>query len=245
MNHPIYKTGKLSPITDERTLAFGDFLRAPVKLPATYSTDLAYPGCIPHMYLNDTYGDCVMAARGEQQGRFDLKRTGKVPNITDAEIKKEYFKETGGADTGLNMLDSFKAWRKGWIAGGKKRTIGAYFSVDFRNATEVKQAIYLHGGIPIGVELPDDAMDEFTRGKAWTTTKLPPDPDEGHCIYLTGWTATAFTAITWAQYQQLSPAWLKRYCDEAWAIFDDLNQPKFRKAMDHAAIREQLERVAA
>lgn len=245
MNHLVFKTGKLAPKHDERTLMFSSVLRAPVKLPATYSIDLAHPGARPHMFLNDTYGDCVMAARAEQQLRFDLLRNGKVPTITDAEVKKEYFKETGGGDDGLVILDSLKAWRKGWTAGGKKRTIDAYASVNFKNVDELKQAIYLHGGIPTGVELPDDAMDEFTSGKAWTNTKLRPDPEEGHCVYLTGWTATNFTAITWAQYQNVSPAWLKKYCDEAWAVMDNMSQPKARKAIDQVAVLRHLERVAA
>jgi hypothetical protein len=241
----IFKTGKLPATDDARTLLFRSVLRAAAKVPATYSLDLAHPGCRPRMFLNDTYGDCVIAARAEQQMRFGLLRNGAAPNITDAEVKREYFRETGGADSGLNMLASLKAWRKGWTAGGARRTISAYAAVDYRSPTEVKQAIYIHGGIPIGVNLPDDAMDEFTRGKPWSTTRRPPDPDEGHCVYLTGWTKAGPTAITWAQYQQLSWAWLKKYGDEAWTVFDNLDQPRFRNAIDHAAVRRYLEEVTA
>ena len=71
-------------------------------------------------FLNDSLGDCVIAARANQTLRFEAAEQKKVLNITDAEVKREYLKEAGGADSGLVMLDSLNLWRKsGWKAAGK------------------------------------------------------------------------------------------------------------------------------
>jgi hypothetical protein len=36
---------------------------------------------------------------------------GSVVMITDKDVTREYFKETGGPDAGLVVLDSLKAWQ--------------------------------------------------------------------------------------------------------------------------------------
>jgi hypothetical protein len=95
--------------------------------------------------------------------------------------------------------------------------------------------------MPIGVALPDDAMDEFTHGKPWSNTKLPPDQNEGHCIYLTGYTATGPTCITWGGYQALTWAWLTKYCDEAYFVLDDPANPKYNEVLDHDVLHAHLE----
>jgi len=62
--------------------------------------------------------------------RFELVEQGKVIHITDAKVEKEYFKETGGPDSGLVVLDSLKLWRKpGWRAAGKRYTIKAFAQI--------------------------------------------------------------------------------------------------------------------
>lgn len=244
MNHP-YKLGKLAPVHDERTLQFRSVLKPRVKIPASFAVDQAHPGCRPHMFLNDEIGDCVMAGRAELQMRLDLIRTGKVPTITDAEVKKEYFKETGNVDSGLDILNSLKAWQKGWTAGGRKEHIKTFGAVNWKDPQELRQAIFINNGLIVGVALPDNAMDYFTAGKAWSNTSQRPDPNEGHCIVFTGYTPKEITAITWAQYQLLTDAWAKKYLDEAFFVVDDPNNPRLRKYIDHAAVRRHLEQVAA
>src|SRR6266545_1991492 len=96
--HPIFKLGKAPAKRDARNLMFAAILKAPVALPKEYDFDLKHPGIPTPMFANDDYGDCVIAGRAHQTLRFELIEQGSVMMIPDAQVLKEYFKETGGAD---------------------------------------------------------------------------------------------------------------------------------------------------
>jgi hypothetical protein len=113
------------------------------------------------MFLNDKYGDCVIAATANMTRNFENFEQGKDPAITDADVKTQYFKETGGADAGLVELDHLNTWRKsGFLAGGKVYTIHGFASVDWKNHDEVKYCIYLLNGIFLGLALPITAQSQ-------------------------------------------------------------------------------------
>jgi len=96
------------------------------------------PGCRPP-FANDTYGDCVIAGRAHQTLRFESLEQGKRLTITDREVLEEYFKETGGEDTGLVVLDSLKLWRRrGWKAAGARYRIKAFAEIDPGKKTEIR-----------------------------------------------------------------------------------------------------------
>ena len=99
--HPIFKLGKAPAKRDPRNLKFAAILKAPAKLPTEYDFDLKHPGIPTPMFGNDHYGDCVIAGRAHQTLRFELLEQNKKLQITDAEVLREYKKETGGPDTGL------------------------------------------------------------------------------------------------------------------------------------------------
>src|SRR5271156_1999839 len=91
-----------------------NFWSPDIVLPASYDIDANLPNGIvipTTMDLNDTAGDCVMAARAKQQRRFLVQETGIFPNITSAEIGTEYYSETGGPDSGLDPETSLELWR--------------------------------------------------------------------------------------------------------------------------------------
>lgn len=246
-----FKLGKLPAKIDARALKMRDFLRAPKPLPTSYSVDIAMPGCVPRMYLNDTYGDCAMACQAELQDRIVLKQTGKPAGITDAEVKKQYFKETGGEDSGLVLVDMLKVWHKtGWIAGGKKHQIEGFANVDWHNLTEVKTAIMLCLGLVHGVQLPEDAMSDFMKGKSWTSTKYEPDPEGGHCVYPLGWEdrKTAQTRgirlLTWGGITIASYDWFLKYTDESKSVVpkpDNISKAQF----DHTTFNREKAKAAA
>lgn len=238
------KTGKLAAVHDPRTIRFAEILRAPKKLPTSYYVDTKFPGCDPHMYLNDTFGDCTLAMQAEIQDRLVLEETGKPANIKDAEVEKQYFKETGGQDTGLNLLDVFKWWnRYGWIAGGKLRKLGGFVSVDWHNIDEVKAAIMAYRGLGVGVQLPEDAMSQFVHHKPWAKTKHAPDPNEGHAIVCVGWNKNTFRWITWSAYQDSSADWLEECVDEMYNPFDNIKKLDPRM-IDVGHLRSRLAKVA-
>lgn len=243
MSHPLYKFGKTKASRDKRNLSLKSVLLSTPVLPAEYSFDTAHPGVPLRMFKNDVYGCCVLAERAHQTMRFEFAETGKVPQITDTDVTREYFKETGGIDSGLNMLASLKAWRTGWKAAGRKYKITAFAEIDRTSRDQVRHAIYADVGASIGVALPASAMAEFDAGKPWS--KTTGRGLDGHCIYLVGYTKQGPVCITWGQRQQMTWAWFRKYCDEAYAVFDSLDTVKIKKLIHTDAVLRHLAKVAA
>lgn len=232
--HKVFKLGKAPAKKDKRNLKFAAVLRAaPPTVPSSYDFDTSHPGIATPMFANDTLGCCVISGRAHQTLRFEDIEQGALITITDTEVRNEYFKETGGGDTGLVVLDSLKLWRtKGWKAARKTYKISSFAEVAFTNHLEMRQAIYSDVGIGIGVELPISAQAQIQTGQPWDVTTGPHSAKGswgGHYVYIPGYTPTGPVCVTWGRKQQMTWAWLDKYCDEAYAIFDAHNT--FKKAM--------------
>jgi len=167
--------------------------------------------------------------------------------VTDKDITKEYFKETGGPDSGLVVLDSLNLWRqKGWKAARHTYHIKAFAEVDRANHDEVRQAVFADVGIGLGVGLPNDAKAQIQTGQPWDVTHGPgakPYSWGGHYVYVPGYTPAGPVCVTWGRKQQMTWAWFDKYCDEAYAIFDGGNRFK-KKMIDVAKLDAFLETVA-
>jgi len=118
------------------------------------------------MFANDVHGDCVMAGRAHVTLRFEDIEQGSILMISDQDVLKEYFKESGGADSGLNILDSLNEWRHtGWRAAKKNYKIHAFAQVTPTNHDEVQAAVYLLTAAYIGLALPQSAQAQIQTGQ--------------------------------------------------------------------------------
>lgn len=235
-SHPNFKLGKAPAKADERNLKFAAILKAPVTLPAEYDFDVQHPGIPLPMFANDEYGDCVIAGRAHQTLRFEFIEQGKLLTITDKEVTDEYFKESGGVDEGLVVLDSLKQWRQeGWNITGEDFKIKAFSQINQMDADEVRSAIFLDLGVGIGLSLPKTAKWQIDAGKPWDVVDGPgsaPRSWGGHYVFVSGYTTLGPVCITWGRKQQITWAFMDKYCDEAYAIFDALNTAKLKKALN-------------
>jgi len=242
--HPIFKLGKVPAKRDPRNLKFAAILKAPAKLPTEYDFDLKHPGIPTPMFGNDHYGDCVIAGRAHQTLRFELLEQNKKLQITDAEVLREYKKETGGPDTGLVVLESLKLWRApGWTAAKHKYTVKAFAELNRANHSQVKQAIVLDVGVGLGLSLPISAQGQFQSGQPWDVVSGPngkPNSWGGHYVHVPGYTSKGPVCVTWAQKHQMTWAFFDKYCDEAYAIIDAIDTAKKKKALDAAKLNAFL-----
>jgi hypothetical protein len=239
----VFKLGKAAARRDSRNLRFRALLRAQ-PLPAAYDFDTKHPGIPTPMFANDDKGDCVMAGRAHQTLRFEDIEQGSVLMITDKDVLNEYFRETGGVDSGLVVLDSLNLWRqKGWKVGKKNYKIQAYAEINSKSRDEMKQAIFADVGVGLGLQLPKSAQKQIQTGQPWTVT-TGPDAKVGswggHYVYVPGYTKQGPVCVTWGRKQQITWAWLSKYCDEAYAIFDAKDTFK-TKAISTKKIEEFLE----
>jgi len=246
--HPLFKLGKARARRDRRNLKFAAILRAPAPLPKEYDFDVKHPGIPTPIFANDRYGDCVIAGRAHQTLRFEEAEQRRILGITDEDVVREYFKETGGADSGLVVLDSLKRWRKqGWSAAKGRYRIRAFSELDRTVRAEVKQAIVLDIGVGLGLSMPLSAQEQFQAGKPWDVVRGPGGAVNswgGHYVHVPGYTTAGPVCVTWGRKQQMTWAFFAKYCDEAYAIIDAKDTAKLRKALDRKALNAFLARCA-
>jgi hypothetical protein len=229
----IVKFGKKPAKRDARNLKLSAILRAPPKLPAEYDFDVQHNGIPTPMFGNDYHGDCVIAGRAHQTLRFEDAEQKKILPITDTDVLKEWHLENGNTENGLSVLDSIKLWRtKGWKAAGKVYKIKAFAEIDRKNHDEVKSTVYADIGTGLGFALPDSALPEFHAGKPWTQTSKPPNQNNGHYVYIPGYTKIGPVCVTWGRKQQMSWAFFDKYCDEAYAMIDAADTQKKKALLD-------------
>lgn len=244
MVHPLRLLGKAKARASARDFAFLDFVKDKVIVPDNYAFTDKYPSIATPMFGNDTLGDCVQAEDAHHEKHFNMLETGKDLTITDKEVEKAYFSQTGGQDTGLVIGDNLDLYRKkGFTMGGKNRKLKAYAAVDYRSDASLRLAIYANCGVKVGIQLPLSASDQLNAGRVWD--KVPGKRGKagswgGHCVGLWGFRLDGKTrlykCITWGMYQEMTEAFVLAYMDEAFAMFDAAGTAKSsvvnKKALD-------------
>jgi hypothetical protein len=242
--HPLFKLGKANARHDERNLKLASILRAPVRLPASYDFDVNHPDIPLPMFANDRLGNCVIAGRAHQTLRFEKVEQNIVIQITENDVIKEYFKQTGGPDSGLIVLASLKLWRKsGWNVGKKRYKIKAFTEIAKLDHEEVKRAIFIDLGVGLGLRLPRSAQRQFQTGQIWEVARGSgslPNSWGGHYVYCAGYTPIGPVCVTWGRKQQMTWEFLDTYCDEAYGIIDAVNTPKKVRGLNAKALDQFL-----
>ena len=221
---------------DARNIKLSSILRTLPPYPPSYDVDIAYQNLTDNfMFKNDIYGDCVIAGRAHQTLRFeDFEQKSVIP-ITDADVTTEYFKESGGADSGLDITNSLNAWRQGWMAAGKNYSIYAYAEVTPANRNEVMAAMYLLNGLYIGLQLPITAQTQEVWDVVGGQDGIPGSWG-GHCVYLVAYDADGLTCITWGKRQKMTWAFLATYCNQAFAVIDNKDSWVANDTLDVTAL---------
>ena len=206
------KLGKLAPRHDARTLLFARYASLLPTSPAacTWAPSIGALGVMD----NDQYGDCVVAGYGHMIQTWTGADAGKPVVVPDKTILASYFKQSGGDDSGLVMLDACNYWRKTGLSSHK---LSAYTAVRPLDSRDVRSAVHLFGGLYAGVSLYLDDMDAFQAGKAWSA-KPNGSSIGGHCIPIIGYDPHWVYCVTWAKVQPCSWAWFNARCDEAYCL---------------------------
>ncbi|HZZ27710.1 MAG TPA: hypothetical protein VFE46_06845 [Pirellulales bacterium] len=247
--HPFFKLGKAPVRRDPRTMKFASLVKARITIPKEYDFDAQHRGIPTPMFANDRYGDCVMAGRAHQTLRFELVEQKKIISISDQDVIREYFEETGGADTGLVVLDSLQKWQSaGWLVGAANYKIRGYSELELANHDQVKQAIVLDLGVGLGLSLPLSAQVQFQTGKPWDVVRGPRGAVNswgGHYVFVPGYTTQGPVCVTWGRKQQMTWAFFDKFCDEAYAIIDAVDTQKIKQNIDVNKLEELIAVLAA
>ena len=167
------------------------------------------PSCTTHP---DGVGDCGFAGRQHNRmakaacyGETETWETGN-------QLVAEYLAYDGGQDSGVVLADVLLAWYK----AGK---ILGFAPVDHASPAQADAAMQAFKGVICGVDLPQNAQQQFSDGQPWTLAGQQPDPSLGHAIVKVsadghgadGW-------VTWGCRQDSDGAWSAACTVECWVI---------------------------
>ena len=243
---PTMKLGKLPASPRPTDLKFKTYLRGPLpKYPKTFGheTNIGVWG----MLGNDTVGDCTIAGAAHEHMIWTTEGFAPTP-FSDAGVLADYSAISGynpddsSTDTGCDVHDVLN-YRKdtGLIdAAGNRHKIAAYLSLEPGNLNHLLTAMFLFGAVGIGINFPDSAMDQFNEGQPWGV--VPGATIEGgHYVPLVARRGN-LVVVTWGALQQMTTSFLRRYCDEAWAMVSPelLRSGKSPEGFDLPALMSDL-----
>ena len=246
---PSYRFGKQPPKIDYRTLRFSDYLTPglPPPPPSFSVLDRVYkdlntnsPADLFPMDGNDSLGDCTIAALAHAITAYRGLVGPKKVIMPKQDVVKLYYHLTGGVDSGLNELDVLNYWRKTAVNGDQ---ILGYVKVNPRNHTHVQQAIQMFGGVYIGFQVQQNAVEQFDAHQPWTPGPLTND---GHAVYAVGYDQDTVTVLTWGNIQKGTWAWWDECVDEAYAILPpEAKSNGFCPGINFAQLQTDLNAVAS
>lgn len=255
----LMKLGKRAARLDSRTLKLGRYLTTQLPAPpqsVTYSKGVKEWG----MFLNDQWGDCTIAGIAHAVQVWKLNVTGKMPVITDQNVI-DYYSHWDGFDSsqtdlsgnnptdqGGVELDVLNQWRKSDFLGWR---LSAFADPSAKNLDHVRSAVYLFGGVYIGLALPLSAQDQ----KIWDTPVFKqarealPGSWGGHCVFVCDYDSNerTFTCITWGGLQKMTYSFFRHYCDEVHALLSPewLQEGKSLLGVDFSTLFGDLAKVTA
>lgn len=246
IQHAAMKLGKKPAKKDARTLKLGKYFGAALPAPpdsVNNSRDATDWG----MMLNDNLGCCTIAGIGHAIQVMVLSEIlpAAKPGIISPsdDIILRYYEQWDGynpadptTDQGGIELDVLNAFRRDGFAGYQ---LLAYADPDQTNLTHVKQAIWLFGGLYIGLALPLG----WQGASVWDSNMGDPGSWGGHAVFVPDYDEQGPTCITWGGLQKMTWQGFQQYVDELHALI----VPDFRPpdGFDLAALQADLALVTA
>ena len=220
-----YKLGKHPPVIDKRTLRFGNYLTAALPVPPA---SVNYGQKVPTwpMYDNDKYGDCTCAAAGHLVQNWTANAGTEVtpPGSSVLTFYEHFVGTPPPPDEGCDMLSVLKYWRS---AGLNAHKVKAFAALELKNTMQAQNAVYLTGGIYIGVALPNFTTTGDMMTTPWVVPSggpvgdAEPNPANGHCIPAVAYDAQGLTVVTWGETKLMSWGFYEADADEAFAVVSE------------------------
>lgn len=250
VSEPSRRLGKKAPVGDPRNLLLAKYATSNLQAPPAqvdFSAKVKNWG----MMLNDTLGDCTVAACGHQIQQWTAN-AGKQVTPPDSSILSAYEAVSGyrpgrpSTDGGAEMLTVLKYWRKLGIDGHK---IGAFAYINPANFDHLRAAVWTFGSAYIGLAMPKSSQKQavWDVPAGGAVGDGAPGSWGGHAVEVAGFGPKGLLIVTWGQLKWMTWDFLKTYCDEAYAIIsrDFLAAGKTpNNGFDLAALNADLKAVA-
>ena len=170
----------------------------------------------------DGVGDCTIAGTVHLRMLAALL-TGETETWPNGDQTiAAYMALSGGRDSGLVEADVLKAWQSQGILGNK---IAAFAPLDISDDAEIRAACSLFGATKVDVDVPANAMDQFSAGEPWHLDGTPADHQSvgGHSVVRCGYyTDTKWGPVwgllTWGKVQLATQPWMIAHVVQDWAV---------------------------
>lgn len=257
----IYKLGKQAHKHDDRTLMLADYVEVPV-IPSQYDFEKHRKPFPIHVWGNNDYGDCVIAAEANHVLRMERVEQRRTIKMTDQHAIDRYKLLTGcqmpgdDRDTGLVMLNAMKDWRNDGfrVTGTNKKSYRVYKISAFgellpQDDHQLRACIYLLGGIHFGFALPATARLQTKHG-VWDVVDGAgpmgvPGSWGGHAVFSCKYDPNFISVKTWGKEILVTNAFVKKYADEVWGVVDDLDKWSKSDHLDIQALLDKLHAIGA
>lgn len=227
VDHSQMKLGKRIKKVDTRTLMLARYLDLTL-LPPTPASFSWIPAGVTDFgeMLNDTLGDCTCAEIGHQIQVWTAANKNMVTPSDAAVVAvysavSGYDPATGQNDDGCYIIDVLNYCRNTGMGGDK---IFAFAEIQPWMQDHLKKAIFLFGGIDIGIDLPIDAQTQVIWDVDHTTDfngSGAPNSWGGHSVCAIAFSPVGLYVITWGQLKFITWRWWIAYCTETYGIISN------------------------
>lgn len=222
------KLGRRPSEPDDRDLKMATYLADVPEPPA--SVDYSHAVKRWGELANDRVGCCAISGIGHQVQSWTANASGQEATITDAEVLQRYEKLSGyvpgdeSTDTGLDERSVLKDWAKNPFVG---HDLAAFASLSIPHSTAIsanlhfRQALWLLGGVYLGLDLPLSAQDQIADRQPWDVVSGPEAEAGswgGHAVYACSFSEAGVTVVTWGRLQLCTWAFISAYTEEAWGL---------------------------
>lgn len=219
-----YKLGKAAATPERAKLKLVDYLTNVPTPPAVFGHQTEVPSGWG-MLGNDTAGDCVWAGACHEHMLWTAE-AGCVAVFTQADAFAPYAAVTGfvvgdaATDKGTNVTDALAYRVASGIAdaNNKVHKLEAYAQLT-PSSDAIAQGAWLFSAVGVGIQFPSYAMAQFNAGQPWDVVRGG-YIEGGHYVPIVGRLANGnLLCVTWGKLQEMTPSFLDKYCDEAYALF--------------------------
>lgn len=228
----------------KRTLSikFADILKALPSHPISED----YLSSLTHWQMlgNDIYGDCAAVSWANSR-RFisTLLNKEEYPDLNEVlQLYQTQNPDFPNDDNGMDMQTMLEYLNKSGGPDGVK--LVAFASVNTSNLDEVKAALYIFGGILLGIEVQNANQTDFDNGVVWDYHSGQP-VEGGHAVLAGGYLGkfnSDVRFITWGAETGMTDSYWENLVDnsngEAWILIwpENLGTKQFVEGIDMATL---------
>lgn len=224
------RLGKQAFRFDTRTFKMKDYLTKTYTPPpyVSYTYGVKNWG----MMLNDTLGDCTIAACAHAVQVWTRDQVTPPDSLVLSTYEQwcGYNPNDPSTDQGGVELDVLNDWRKLTFGG---HVLRGYVDPQPQNLGHIMHSIAEFGGVYIGLQLPNSAMDQNSKGQVWDVVPNDDGIAGGHAVFCPAYHTldpfvnkrTTINCITWGGVQKMTVDFWDKYCDESHTLLGAAWQP--------------------